>query len=60
MPFADADKIREELRKAADNPAAWGIDAEAFEAWGKTQGIGRKRTTPTPAGPRTDIVYDDF
>jgi hypothetical protein len=60
MPSADADKVREELRKAADNPEGWGVSAEAFEAWGKEQGIGRKRTVPTPTGDRTEIVYDDF
>ena len=60
MPLADADKVREELRKAAENPEGWGVSAEAFEVWGKAQGVARERRIDTPAGPRIEIVYDDF
>ena len=60
MPSVDAGKLREELRKAADNPEGWGVSSEAFAAWGKKHGVGRKRQVPTPAGGRTEIVYDNF
>jgi Fic family protein len=60
MPSVDADKLREELRLAASNPEGWGVKQEEFEAWGKEQGVGRKREVPTPTGKRIDIVYDNF
>jgi hypothetical protein len=60
MPHVDADKLREELRRAASNPEGWGVKQEEFEAWGKEQGVGRKREVPTPEGMRAGIVYDNF
>jgi serine/threonine-protein kinase HipA len=60
MPYVDADKLREELRSAADYPERWGVKQEEFEAWGKMHELGRKREVPTPAGPRVEIVYDNF
>jgi hypothetical protein len=60
MHYVDADKLREELRSAADYPERWGVKQEEFEAWGKMHELGRKREVPTPAGPRVEIVYDNF
>lgn len=60
MPFVDTDKLRSELQAAADNPEAWGVSEEAWEAWGERQEVGRVRQVPTPSGMRSEIVYDNF
>jgi len=61
MPGVDADKVRAELRNVAvGDPAAWGVDRDAFRAWGEKHAVGRIRTYPTPAGPKTEVVYDNF
>lgn len=60
MPYVDVEKLRNELRAAADNPEAWGIATDEFEAWGNNQGVGRVRQIQTPSGTREEIVYDNF
>ena len=60
MPGVDADWLREQLRQAASNPEGWGVAEDAFTAWGESHGVGRKRTSPSLEGPKTEIVYDDF
>ena len=61
MPWADPDKVRSELHLVAAGDAnAWGIGQDAFNAWGERHTVGRVRTDPTPEGPKSTIVYDDY
>jgi len=54
------EEVQKLLRQAAGNPEAWGVDEDAWKTWGENHAVGRLRTYPTPEGPKTEIVYDNF
>ena len=52
--------IRQELHTLAQRPDAYGIMEEDLKSWGEKHDVARVRIKPTPEGPKSEIVYDNF